>query len=58
MLYWLLPPLKDTLFFFNVFRYITVRTALAGMTALLLGLVVGPVIIRLLRKYQIGQEIR
>lgn len=58
MLYWLLPPLKKALFFFNVFRYITVRTALAGVTALCLGLVLGPVVIRLLRKYEIGQEIR
>ncbi len=58
MLYWLLPPLKDLLFFFNVFRYITVRTALAGITALFIGLLLGPVVIRLLRKHQIGQEIR
>jgi len=58
VLYWLLPPLKKFLFFFNVFHYITVRTALAGMTALFLSLVLGPVVIRLLKKKQIGQEIR
>jgi len=58
VLYWLLPPLKSLSFFFNVFRYITVRTALAGITALVLSLILGPVVIRLLKKYQIGQEIR
>lgn len=36
MLYWLLVPLRGDFFFFNVFRYITVRTAMAGITALVL----------------------
>src|SRR6266404_2661545 len=42
----------------NVFRYITVRTALASITALLLTLVLGPWVIRQLRILQIGQFIR
>ena len=42
----------------NVFRYITVRTALASLTALLLTLVLGPWVIRRLRELQIGQFIR
>jgi phospho-N-acetylmuramoyl-pentapeptide-transferase len=58
VLYWLLVPLRDQFFFFNVFRYITVRTALAGITALVLSFLLGPWLIRLLRKKQIGQEIR
>jgi len=58
VLYWLLVPLRDQFFFFNVFRYITVRTALAGVTALALSFLLGPGLIRLLRKKQIGQEIR
>ncbi len=58
MLYWLLVPLREFFFFFNVFRYITVRTALAGLTALLFSLILGPWMIRLLKKRQIGQEIR
>lgn len=58
MLYWLLVPLRDYFFFFNVFRYITVRTALAGMSALLLTLLLGPLTIKLLKKYQLGEEIR
>ncbi|MBN2207083.1 MAG: phospho-N-acetylmuramoyl-pentapeptide-transferase [Candidatus Aminicenantes bacterium] len=58
MLYWLLVPLRDSIFFFNVFRYITVRTGLAGITALLLSFVLGPWLIRTLRNKNIGQEIR
>ncbi len=58
MLYWLLFPLKDQISFFNVFGYITVRTALAGISALLISLLLGPSMIRVLKKYQIGEEIR
>jgi phospho-N-acetylmuramoyl-pentapeptide-transferase len=58
VLYWLLVPLREYFFFFNVFRYITVRTALAGLTALLFSLILGPWLIRILKKRQIGQEIR
>jgi phospho-N-acetylmuramoyl-pentapeptide-transferase len=42
----------------NVFRYITVRTALASLTALFLSLALGPWVIRRLRELQIGQFIR
>jgi phospho-N-acetylmuramoyl-pentapeptide-transferase len=42
----------------NVFRYITVRTAYASLTALFLSLVLGPWVIRKLREMQIGQFIR
>jgi phospho-N-acetylmuramoyl-pentapeptide-transferase len=42
----------------NVFRYITVRTALASITALLITLVLGPWVIRRLSDLQIGQFIR
>jgi phospho-N-acetylmuramoyl-pentapeptide-transferase len=42
----------------NVFRYITVRTALASLTALFLSLVFGPWMTRRLRELQIGQYIR
>src|SRR5579864_5649121 len=42
----------------NVFRYITVRTALASLTALLITLALGPWVIRRLREMQIGQFIR
>ena len=58
MLYWLLVPLRNEWSFFNIFRYITVRTALAGITALFLSFLLGPTLIKLLKKNQIGQEIR
>jgi len=58
VLYWLLVPLRDEFFFFNVVRYITVRTAAAGITALVLSFLLGPRLIRLLARKQIGQEIR
>ncbi|NOR53806.1 MAG: phospho-N-acetylmuramoyl-pentapeptide-transferase [Candidatus Aminicenantes bacterium] len=58
MLYYLLVPLKKYFIFFNVFRYITVRSALAGITALLIALILGPLLIKMLKKYKIGEEIR
>ncbi len=58
MLYYLLVPLKKYFIFFNVFSYFTVRTALAGITAFLLCLILGPWLIEILRKYQVGEEIR
>ena len=57
MLFYLLVPLRDYFFFFNVFSYFTVRTALAGVTAFLLSLILGPWLIRMLKKYQLGEEI-
>ncbi|HEX6974736.1 MAG TPA: phospho-N-acetylmuramoyl-pentapeptide-transferase, partial [Vicinamibacterales bacterium] len=42
----------------NVTRYITFRTAASSLTALAIGLFVGPLMIRKLREFQIGQVIR
>ncbi len=58
MLTWLLIPLQKSISFFNVFRYITVRTALAGVTALVLSFLLGPWLIDFLRRHQLGQQIR
>ncbi len=58
MLYYLLTPYSDRWIGFNLFRYITFRSASAAATALLLGLFVGPWIIRKLKALQIGEEIR
>ncbi len=58
MFYLLLYPLHTSIGVFNVFRYITFRTAMAAMTALLVSLLLGPWLIRRLRQIQIGQEIR
>jgi phospho-N-acetylmuramoyl-pentapeptide-transferase len=43
---------------FTVFRYITLRGILAVLTALLISFVVGPTMIRRLRRYKIGQTVR
>lgn len=58
MLYHLLYPLKDIFFGFNVFRYITFRAAGAIITAFILSVVLGPYIIRMLRRFKIGEYIR
>ncbi|HEY2433678.1 MAG TPA: phospho-N-acetylmuramoyl-pentapeptide-transferase [Vicinamibacterales bacterium] len=58
MLYHLLYPLHGAAPVLNVFRYITFRTAGASVTALLLSIVLGPIVIRRLRDFQIGQVIR
>jgi len=59
MLYWLL---YQKLFRFytplRVFRFLTFRTAFAGITALAIALAVGPYLIRRLKEFQIGQYIR
>jgi phospho-N-acetylmuramoyl-pentapeptide-transferase len=59
MLYYLLYHILQRYFSpLNVFRYITVRTVYASLTAMFLALVFGPWLIRRLRELQIGQFIR
>jgi phospho-N-acetylmuramoyl-pentapeptide-transferase len=58
MLYHLLYPLHEQLTLLNVFRYITFRTAMAVVTALVISLLLGPRFIRLLRRLSVGQSIR
>ena len=58
MLYYVLYSLRGTLGVLNVTRYITFRTAAASLTALALSLALGPLMIRTLREFQIGQIIR
>ena len=58
MLYYLLYPLRDEFFGFNVFYYISFRGAGAAITALLISFLIGPKIIRTLKSYQIGETIR
>ncbi len=58
MLFWLFTTLQHDFSPFRVFRYITFRTAYASLTALALSLLLGPWLIRRLREFQIGQQIR
>ncbi len=43
---------------FNVFNYITLRTMLAALTALIISFIIGPTMIRKLTAYKIGQSVR
>lgn len=58
MLYYIFFPLREYISGFNLFRYITFRAAWAAITALLISFIVGPYIIKKLRQYKIGEEIR
>lgn len=58
MLYQLLYPLHTSYSAFNVFRYITFRTLVAGLTALVISLLLGPILIRRLTSMKVGQPIR
>ena len=54
----LLQDVHDSLSFTRVFQQVTFRTAWAAITALAISLIFGPRMIRLLREFQIGQQIR
>lgn len=58
MLYHLLYPLTKYVSGFNLFKYITFRTAGATVTAIFICLILGPFFIRLLKKYQMKERIR
>ena len=58
MLYELLYPLREFFFGFNVVRYITFRAAMAGITAFVITLWIGPAVIRFLLKLNLKQTIK
>jgi len=58
MLYHLLYPLTKYVSGFNLFQYITFRTAGATVTAIIICLILGPLFIQLLKKYQVKERIR
>jgi phospho-N-acetylmuramoyl-pentapeptide-transferase len=58
MLYHIFYPLSADYSFLNVFKYITFRSAWAGITALALSLLIAPHLIRFLQKLEIGEKIR
>jgi phospho-N-acetylmuramoyl-pentapeptide-transferase len=43
---------------FSVFQYLTLRTILGVLTALIISFIVGPIMIKRLSHYQIGQHVR
>jgi phospho-N-acetylmuramoyl-pentapeptide-transferase len=53
-----LQTLSPEFGFFRVFQYLTFRGVMAALTALLIGLIAGPAVIRRLAALKIGQPIR
>jgi len=53
-----LQSISPELGFFRVFQYLTFRAVMAALTALLIGLAAGPLVIRRLTELKIGQPIR
>lgn len=58
MLFWLAEWLTQYESAFNVFSYITLRAILSTLTALLIAILIGPMMIRWLKRMQIGQTVR
>ena len=58
MLYWLTQLIQGQYHAFRVFQYLTFRSILAALTALIVGLCCGPMMIRWLGKLQLGQVVR
>ena len=55
---WLQLLYPEQLGFLRVFQYLTFRAVMAAMTALLIGLALGPIVIKRLTELKIGQPIR
>ncbi|RZU97910.1 phospho-N-acetylmuramoyl-pentapeptide-transferase [Spiribacter vilamensis] len=58
MLLMLAEQLQSFYSAFNVFQYLTLRAILGTLTALGIGLLVGPWLIRRLERHQVGQNVR
>lgn len=58
MLYWLTQLVQGQYHAFRVFQYLTFRSILAALTAMLVGLFFGPRMIQWLKRLQLGQVVR
>ena len=58
MFYYFILPLKEYVSFLRLFQYITFRSAYAALTAMLLVLILGNLVIRQLQMLKLGEEIR
>lgn len=58
MLYWLTRLFQSDYHALRVFQYLTFRSILAALTALIIALFIGPPMIRWLNKLQVGQTVR
>lgn len=58
MLLWLAQYLQEDIGAFRVFNFITFRAVFATLTALAIGLIAGPAVIRMLTRLKVGQAVR
>jgi phospho-N-acetylmuramoyl-pentapeptide-transferase len=58
MLLWLAQNFQQDLGFLRVFNFITFRAVFATLTALAIGLIAGPGVIRMLARLKVGQAVR
>lgn len=58
MLLWLAELFKQDIGFMRVFGFITFRAVFATMTAISIGLIAGPAVIRMLTRMKVGQAVR
>jgi phospho-N-acetylmuramoyl-pentapeptide-transferase len=58
MLLWLAELFKHDIGWLRVFNFITFRAVFATMTAITIGLVAGPYVIRMLARLKVGQAVR
>ena len=58
MLHYIFIHFIERFSFFNLFEYITFRSAFAAISALIISFIIGPWVIHILHKNQIGEEIR
>ncbi len=58
MLLWLAELIKQDIGFMRVFGFITFRAVFATMTAIAIGLIAGPAVIRMLTRMKVGQAVR
>lgn len=58
MLLWLAQHFQDQIGALRIFNFITFRAVFATLTALLIGLIAGPYVIRMLTRLKVGQAVR
>jgi len=58
MLVWLAQNFQQDFGFLRLFTFITFRAVFATLTALLIGMVAGPAVIRMLTRMKVGQAVR
>jgi len=58
MLLWLAQLFQDEIGLLRVFNFITFRAMFATMTAMAIGLIAGPAVIRMLARLKVGQAVR